>query len=108
MPFFSNIGPGELIIVAVIVLLIFGPGRLPDVGQALGKGIREFRKAATDISEATSLDAPAPKPGPGAAVPTVASDAATPPSSTVVPSAPAVPAVSPSPQTEGERDSSVA
>ena len=39
-----NIGPVELIIILVIALLILGPGRLPDVGSALGKSIREFRK----------------------------------------------------------------
>lgn len=50
MPF--SIGPTELIIVLVIVLIIFGAGRLPEVGAALGKGIREFRKAQTDTEEA--------------------------------------------------------
>ena len=54
MPF--NIGPGELIIVLIIALIVVGPGKLPDVGSALGKSIREFRKAATDVKESTSLD----------------------------------------------------
>jgi TatA/E family protein of Tat protein translocase len=54
MPF--NIGPGELIIVLIIALIVVGPGRLPDVGSALGKSIREFRKAATDVKDATSLE----------------------------------------------------
>ncbi len=49
MPF--NIGPGELILVLVIVLIIFGPGKLPDIGSAIGKGVREFRKASTDLEE---------------------------------------------------------
>jgi TatA/E family protein of Tat protein translocase len=53
-----NIGPVELIIILVIALLILGPGRLPDVGSALGKSIREFRKAASDVQESVSLDAP--------------------------------------------------
>jgi sec-independent protein translocase protein TatA len=44
-------GAGELILLLVIVLIIFGPGRLPDVGQAIGKGIREFRKASSDLEE---------------------------------------------------------
>lgn len=48
-----NIGPVELIIVLVIALLILGPGKLPEVGSAFGKTIREFRKAATDISDTT-------------------------------------------------------
>ena len=36
----------EIIIVLVIVLIIWGPGKLPDVGAAMGRGIREFRKAS--------------------------------------------------------------
>ena len=51
-----NIGPVELIIVLVIALLVLGPGRLPEVGSAFGKTIREFRKASTDIQEATTID----------------------------------------------------
>jgi sec-independent protein translocase protein TatA len=51
-----NIGPGELILILVIALVIIGPGRLPDVGAALGKSIREFRKASTDMAEATRID----------------------------------------------------
>ena len=56
-----SIGPVELIIVLVIALIILGPSRLPDVGSALGKSIREFRRAATDVQDATSLDT-TPKP----------------------------------------------
>jgi TatA/E family protein of Tat protein translocase len=67
MPF--NIGPGELIIVLVIALIVVGPGKLPDVGSALGKSIREFRKAATDVKESTSLDVPAAAPAPVAPAP---------------------------------------
>lgn len=47
----AGIGPlgvPELIIIAFIVVLIFGVGRLPEVGGAVGKGIREFRKATKD------------------------------------------------------------
>src|SRR3712207_3546764 len=40
------LGAPELIIILVIIILIFGVGKLPEVGQALGKGIREFRGAA--------------------------------------------------------------
>jgi sec-independent protein translocase protein TatA len=67
MPFLGNIGPGELIIILVIALVIFGPGKLPEIGQAVGKGIREFRRAASDMSDATSVDAPSaqtPPPAP--------------------------------------------
>ena len=48
MPF--RIGPMELIIVLFIVLIIFGVGRLTDIGGALGRSIKEFRKA-TDEDE---------------------------------------------------------
>jgi TatA/E family protein of Tat protein translocase len=61
MPFINGIGPGELIIILIIALIVVGPGKLPDVGSALGKSIREFRKAATDVKESVSLD-PAPAP----------------------------------------------
>ena len=40
---FNSIGPTELIIVLVIVLVIFGPKRLPGLGRSLGSGMREFR-----------------------------------------------------------------
>ena len=49
-------GPLELVIILVIALIVLGPGRLPDVGSALGKSIREFRKASSDIQEATRID----------------------------------------------------
>ena len=58
-----NIGLPELIIILVIALLILGPGKLPEVGSSLGKSIREFRKAASDVQEATKVDvstAPSP------------------------------------------------
>ena len=47
MPF--NIGAPELIILLVLALIIFGPGKLPDVGQALGKTVREFRHAQNEL-----------------------------------------------------------
>jgi TatA/E family protein of Tat protein translocase len=50
-----NIGPLELIIILAIALLIIGPGKLPDVGAALGKSIREFRKASSDVQEAVNV-----------------------------------------------------
>jgi sec-independent protein translocase protein TatA len=96
MPF--GIGPGELIIVLIIALLVIGPGKLPDVGAALGKSIREFRKASSDVEEATRIDTapipPAPSaqaapPPPASAAPSV-NTPATPPEPNVLhtPSAP--------------------
>jgi len=43
-----NLGPTELIIILVIVLIVFGVGRLPEIGGAIGKSIREFRNASGD------------------------------------------------------------
>ena len=44
----GRLGLGELLVILVLALIIFGPGKLPDVGQALGKAFKEFRKAAED------------------------------------------------------------
>jgi TatA/E family protein of Tat protein translocase len=41
----------ELVILLVVALVIFGPKRLPEIGGAMGKGIREFRKGTTEIEE---------------------------------------------------------
>ena len=49
-------GPGELILLLVLVLIIFGPGKLPDIGNAVGKGIREFRKASSDLEDSVRGD----------------------------------------------------
>ena len=51
-----NIGPFELLLVLILALLILGPGKLPEVGNALGRTIREFRKASTDVQEALSVE----------------------------------------------------
>jgi len=60
-----NVGPWELVLILVIVLLVFGPGKLPEVGRYLGKGIREFKKSVnaleTDIKEEPAKkETPAP------------------------------------------------
>lgn len=46
-----GLGPTELIIVLVIVMLVFGVGKLSDIGGALGKSIREFRKSTMDETQ---------------------------------------------------------
>jgi len=89
MPFLGNIGPTELIIVLVIALVVLGPGKLPEVGSALGKSIREFRKAATDVKDATSLE---PIKADAAPVPPVTSGPATTTTPAVGSVAPTVPA----------------
>jgi TatA/E family protein of Tat protein translocase len=92
-----NIGPVELIFILAIALIVIGPGKLPEVGASLGKSIREFRKAATDVKDSASLDAPAPaaataQAAPVTAVPAAAPTPATPAAVTPAAIAPAVPA----------------
>ena len=48
---FNGIGPPELLIVLVIVLVIFGPKRLPGLGRSLGSGMREFKDSITGRDE---------------------------------------------------------
>lgn len=48
MPF--NIGPGELIVVLMIALLVIGPKKLPDMAKSLGNGMREFKDSVSGIS----------------------------------------------------------
>ena len=47
----GGIGMPELLVVLVIVLIIFGAGKLPEIGKGLGKGIRNFRKATSGMDE---------------------------------------------------------
>ena len=84
----------EIIIVLVVILIIWGPGKLPDVGAGIGKGIREFRKASSETHDAVmgttttaapaqpapvvqAVAAPAPAPVQAAAPVTVPADATT-------------------------------
>jgi len=46
-----NIGPLEIIIVLIIVLVIFGPKRLPELGRSMGRGMREFKDSVTGKDE---------------------------------------------------------
>ena len=46
-----GIGAGEFIVILIVWLIVFGPGKLPEVGRAIGKGLREFRKAQAAISQ---------------------------------------------------------
>ena len=63
-----NIGAGEIIIVLVVVLLIFGPKRLPDLGRSLGRGMREFKDSVTgkDDDDTPELTAAAAEEEPAA------------------------------------------
>ena len=59
-----NIGPFELLVILFIALILLGPSRLPDLANALGKSIREFRKAATEDEPTPSSSAPPTATGP--------------------------------------------
>ena len=48
-----GLGVPELVIILIIGLVIFGPGKLPDVGKALGKSIREFKSASAEEEKKT-------------------------------------------------------
>ncbi len=69
--------PGHLIVILVIVLLIFGPGKLPELGKAMGDGLRELKKAtgggedkdAALSPASTTATAVAPPPAPAAPAP---------------------------------------
>jgi sec-independent protein translocase protein TatA len=59
-----GLGPWELLLIFLAILLLFGAKRLPDIAQGMGKGIREFKKAMKDttdeIKSAADMDADAP------------------------------------------------
>lgn len=50
-----NFSMAELAVILVITLVVFGPGKLPEVGKALGRGIQEFRRATTHQGEKEEL-----------------------------------------------------
>ena len=52
----SWLGVPELIIILIILLVIFGPKRLPEIGRSVGKGIREFKKSTSDLQEQLTGD----------------------------------------------------
>jgi len=57
---FGGIGVQELILIFLVVLLLFGSKRIPDVAHAIGKGIHDFKKAMQETQDA--INAPLPKP----------------------------------------------
>lgn len=44
-----NVGPTELMLILVLALIVFGPKKLPEMGKSIGRGLREFQKAKSDI-----------------------------------------------------------
>jgi len=51
-----NVGPLEIAIVLIIVLIIFGPKRLPELGRSMGRGIREFRHSISGDKDQDDVD----------------------------------------------------
>lgn len=54
---FGSIGMQEVVLILFILLLLFGAKRLPELGQSLGKGIREFKRGISEIQEEIDRDA---------------------------------------------------
>jgi len=48
---FEDLSFGKIVLIALVILLLFGPKKIPDIAQSLGKGIREFKKAMRDVSD---------------------------------------------------------
>jgi TatA/E family protein of Tat protein translocase len=53
-----GMGHWEILIILLVILLVFGARRIPEMAQGLGKGIREFRKAMRDVQEEIDVNAP--------------------------------------------------
>ena len=61
---FGQIGMSELLVILVIVLLVFGPKKIPELARNLSRGLNEFRRAAEEVKEELTLDPDAPaRPG---------------------------------------------
>jgi len=58
---FRGFGIWEIILILVIVLIVFGVGKLPQVGGAIGKGLRAFKKGQAGEEEAEEAESPKPK-----------------------------------------------
>ena len=58
MPF--GLGFGETVLIFLVLVLLFGPGKIPEIGGALGKGIRDFKRAINGLDEQTLQASQAP------------------------------------------------
>jgi sec-independent protein translocase protein TatA len=53
---FGSIGVPEILLILLVILILFGARRLPEIGKGLGKGIREFKKASREITDEINRD----------------------------------------------------
>ncbi|MFH1196525.1 MAG: twin-arginine translocase TatA/TatE family subunit [bacterium] len=53
---FSNLGPWEIMIIVLVILLLFGAKKIPELAQGIGKGMKEFRKALKDVESEIKVD----------------------------------------------------
>lgn len=51
-----HIGAPELLLILALALIIFGPGKLPDLGRALGRTVKEFRRSSEDLMEDSKMN----------------------------------------------------
>lgn len=58
---FGSLGMQEILLILFILLLLFGAKRLPELGQSLGKGIREFKRGVTEIKGEIEREEPEPQ-----------------------------------------------
>ena len=54
--FLGNIGTGEIIVIAVVVLLLFGGNKIPELMKSIGKGVRSFRDGVKDVEDEIKND----------------------------------------------------
>ena len=53
---FSNLGPLEIFLIVLVVLLLFGAKKIPELAQGVGKGMREFKRAIKDVEQDIKID----------------------------------------------------
>jgi sec-independent protein translocase protein TatA len=53
---FGNMGMGEIALIMVVILLLFGAKRIPEIAGSFGKGIREFKKSVNDVQNSVQSD----------------------------------------------------
>ncbi len=59
MPF--NLGPGEMLLILAIALVVLGPKKLPEAGRSLGRGLREFKDSVSSMSAGKDDDDDTPR-----------------------------------------------